>query len=110
MYDKLEEWYEQHPEARFGEIEAKARGQRRELMGEALQILINERDRGFQLEPVECEKCGQAMEFEGYREWTVKGLEGDTNLERAYYACPKCEGETLFPPRSQTQTAGRPLE
>lgn len=110
MYDKLEEWYDQHPEARFGEIEAEARRQRRELMGETLRILINERDTGFQLEPVECEKCGQAMEFERYGEWTVKGLEGDTILERAYYACPNCKGETLFPPRSQTQTARRSLE
>ncbi len=110
MYDKLEKWYDQHPEASFGEIEAEARRQRREMMGEALRILFNERDTGYQLEPSPCEKCGQAMEFERYGGRTVKGLEGDTILERAYYACPQCEGETLFPPGSQTQTTSRSLE
>ena len=43
MYDALEEWYDGHPEASFGEIEHKAREQRRELMGETLGILINTR-------------------------------------------------------------------
>jgi len=37
------------------------------------------------------------MEFQRYRGWTIYGLEGDTELERAYYVCPNCPGETLFP-------------
>jgi len=40
------------------------------------------------------------MGFEGYRCWEVHGLEGDTILERAYYVCPECEGQTIFPPGS----------
>lgn len=35
MFDELEGWYDRHPEASFGEIEEKARRQRRGLMGEA---------------------------------------------------------------------------
>jgi hypothetical protein len=38
------------------------------------------------------------MRFEGYRRWKVHGLEGDTELERAYYVCLECPGETIFPP------------
>jgi hypothetical protein len=110
MYDDLEDWYDQHPQASFGEIEAQARQERRQLMGEALRILVNERDTGFQLEPVECEACGQALEFVDYRGWRVRGLEGDTRLKRAYYVCSKCDGQTLFPPGPQTGTAPRPLE
>ena len=83
-----------------GEVEAEARRERRGLMGEVLRILVNERDTGFQWTPPICEKCGAGMEFERYRDWTVRGLEGDTQLKRAYYVCPNCKGETLFPPGS----------
>jgi hypothetical protein len=36
MYEQLEEWYDKHPQASFGKIEAEARKRRRELMGKAL--------------------------------------------------------------------------
>ena len=110
MYDQLENWYDEHPEASFGEVEAQARRQRRELMGETLRILVNERDTGYQLIAPKCEKCKAEMEFERYREWTVRGLEGDTRLKRAYYVCPNCKGETFFPPGPKTETESRPLE
>lgn len=110
MYDQLEDWYDEHPEASFGEVEAQARRRRRELMGETIQILVNERDTGYQLTGPKCEKCKAEMEFERYREWTVHGLEGDTRLKRAYYVCPNCKGETFFPPRPKTETESRPLE
>lgn len=110
MFERLEDWYDQHPEATFGEIEAEARQQRRQLMGQALALLINGRDPGFQLEAPLCQECGQSMDFARYRPWTVRGLEGDTVLRRAYYVCPQCAGETLFPPGSQTAVAGGSLE
>jgi hypothetical protein len=97
MYSQLEDWYEAHPNASFGEIEEEARKQRRELMGSGLGILVNGRDTGYQIEAPKCKKCGSEMEFEGYREWGLHGLEGDSKLERAYYVCPKCRGETIFP-------------
>jgi|YNPNPStandDraft_1061719.scaffolds.fasta_scaffold135465_2 ribosomal protein S27AE len=98
MVDELEEWYDAHPEATFGEIEAKARELRRGFMGKALAVLINGRDRGLQAQRPRCPQCGAEMKFAGYRDWEIHGLEGDTTLERAYYVCPKCPGETLFPP------------
>lgn len=110
MYDALEAWYDAHPEASFGEIEGEARQRRRALMGRALEILINGRDTGFQLQLPRCAVCGIEMDFEGYKDWTIYGLEGDTTLERAYYVCPECEGQGLFPPRPKTEAAQRPLE
>ena len=110
MYDQLEAWYDEHPGASFGELEAEARQRRRELMGKALAQLVNGRDTGAQVELPKCKQCGEEMEFEGYREWSIHGLEGDTRLERAYYVCPNCEGETLFPPGCETQTTSRSLE
>jgi hypothetical protein len=110
MYDELEAWYDKHPDATYGEIELEARRRRRELMGEGLEILINGRDSGYQVEGVHCSKCGAEMEFKGYPSWKISGLEGETKLERAYYVCPKCEGETIFPPGSETSIEGGSLE
>lgn len=98
MFEEMEEWYDEHPEATFGEIEAEARQQRRALMGEGLEVLVNGRDVGKGEEAPGCEKCGQKMRFKGYRRKRVVGLEGESTLERAYYVCPKCAGETVFPP------------
>jgi hypothetical protein len=110
MYTALEDWYDEHPEASFGEIEAEARRLRRELMGAGFAVLINGRDTGFQLEAPPCSVCGQAMEYKGHRRWGISGLEGETALMRAYYVCPECKGETLFPPGPETAAASRPLE
>jgi hypothetical protein len=110
MYAALEEWYDQHPEASFGEIEAEARDRRRELMGEGLAVLINGRDTGYQLEAPSSSACGQAMEYKGHRRWGVSGLEGETALLRAYYVCPECEGETFFPPGPEAAVERRSLE
>lgn len=110
MYEQLEEWYDKHPEASFGEIETEARKRRRELMGKALAQLVNGRDGGVQVDAPRCRQCDAEMEFEGYRKWGVHGLEGESELERAYYVCPHCEGETVFPPGSETEVTRRPLE
>jgi hypothetical protein len=98
MFDSLESWYETHPDASFGALEAEARVRRRTLMGATLEILVNGRDTGLQVPAPRCAHCGGVLTFEGYRRWGVQGLEGETVLERAYYVCPVCPGETLFPP------------
>ncbi len=98
-YDELERWYDAHPVASFEELEGVARGKRRELLGRGLAILVNGRDSGYQLTGQACPQCGEAMEYKGEKfKRTVHGLEGDTELERAYYVCPHCEGVTFFPP------------
>ena len=73
MYGVLEAWYDEHPEASFGEIEAEARRQRSALMGEGLAILINGRDTGYQLQAPPCSGCGQAMAYKGHRRWRISG-------------------------------------
>ncbi len=110
LYGQLEDWYDQHPGASFGEIETEARRMRRELMGVGLAVLINGRDTGFQWEAPTCPACGQALQFVGYRPWRVSGLEGETELQRAYYVCGECEAQTLFPPGSEVEVAGGSLE
>jgi hypothetical protein len=109
-FEHLEDWYDQHPEASFGELEAEARQQRRALMGRALALLINGREASQRAEPPLCPHCAQPMKLERYRRRTIYGLEGDTRLSRAYYRCPRCKGQTLFPPRPPTETACGSLE
>jgi len=110
MYATLEEWYDQHPEASLGEIEQEARRARRQMMGKTLEILINGRSPGESVKPPVCPACHEPMDLEDYRDWGVSGLEGETKLERAYYVCPRCEGQTLFPPGPDAAAAGGPLE
>ena len=104
MFDDLEGWYDEHLDASFGEIETEARKQRRELMGEAMGVLINGRDTGMQVEWLRCAKCGQARNLKGIGPGGVHGLEGDPELERALYVCPEWKGQAIFPPGSETST------
>jgi hypothetical protein len=98
-FEELEAWCDAHLDATFGEIEEEARKKRRELMGKALEIVVNGRDSGYQIEGIQCTKCGRGMEYKGEAfKRTIYSLEGDVRLERAYYVCPECEGETIFPP------------
>ena len=110
MFNQLEDWYEQHPNASFAELESQARAGRWALMGEVLAVLINGRMEGYQFEPPRCIACEQVMKFAGYRPRTIYGLEGDTQLSRAYYVCESCDEQTLFPPGSAIASARRPLE
>ncbi len=98
MFEELESWYDQNQEASFEEIEERGRRARRTMMGKALGIMINGRDVGKGKEAPQCEKCEKAMVFKDYRSRTVYGLEGETELERAYYICEVCEKQTFFPP------------
>ena len=99
-FEELEVWYDTNPEATFGEIEEEARKKRRELMEKALEILVNGRDSGYQIEGIQCTQCERRMKYKGEQfKRTVYSLEGDVPLERAYYVYPECEGEAVFPPR-----------
>lgn len=98
MFAEIEEWYDQNPEASFEEIEGQARKARRKMMGTGLGIVVNGRDVGKTEEAPRCDQCGEAMVFKDYRPKTIYGLEGETELERAYYVCGVCEKQTFFPP------------
>lgn len=103
-FEAMETWYDAHPDASYGEVEMEMRRRRRELMGSYTEILINGRDAGVQAEELpECAVCGRKMSFQGYNRWTIRGLECDATLERAYYLCPECEGQGFFPPGSKTE-------
>ena len=101
MFEEMENWYDENEAASFEEIEKRARQARRKLMGETIEILINGRDVGKTETGPKCEECGRKMKLKGYRRKMIVGLEGETELERAYYVCEEevCEKQTSFPPR-----------
>ena len=110
-YEELEAWYDARSEATFGEIEEEARKKRRELMGRALEILVNGRDSGYQMAGIQCGQCGRRMKYKGEQfKRTIYSLEGDVALERAYYVCPECEGEAIFPPGQEVGAEKGSLE
>lgn len=97
LWDELNSWYQQHSEATFKDIELHLRKLRRSLMGQTIPLLLAQGDLGATPDPPPCEKCGTQMEFKGYPEKEVEGLEGEGRLPRAYYVCPAC-GAGFFPP------------
>lgn len=102
VYRELEAWRDAHPDATYDEIEQEVRRRRPDLIGTFIELLINGRSTGMQPQAPCCPECGHEMSFEGYRTWRVRGLEGETALERAYYRCLRCKGQGFFPP-------GRPV-
>ncbi|MCS6847021.1 MAG: hypothetical protein RMN52_04825 [Anaerolineae bacterium] len=109
-FDELESWYDAHPNATFAEIEARARRVRQTLMGQGLEILVNQRRHEVEVHPPCCPTCGTAMTVKGRRGKWVEGLEGRSRIERNYYVCPNGCGQTDFPPRSRAGSANRSLE
>jgi hypothetical protein len=98
LFEEMEDWYDEHPEASFEAIEQRARESRRQMMGESLKIFVNGRDAGQLDQKPYCEECGQMMSYKGEVPKTVYGVEGETRLERAYYCCPNsCKGTAFFP-------------
>jgi hypothetical protein len=98
LFDEMEIWYDNNPDATFEALEDRARHSRRTMMGKALEIWINGRGTGKQSTRPRCPDCDQKMEDKGRVQKTVYGVEGDTQLQRTYYRCPnKCEAGAFFP-------------
>lgn len=99
MIEELRAWREENSEASFDEIAAQVTPRRRKMMGELLEVLARQHGSGMVPEGLECEVCGQLMRYKGELSRAVEHyLEGETELERAYYYCAHCEGG-FFPPR-----------
>jgi hypothetical protein len=93
MYEELRAWRRAHPEASFDEIAAQVTPRRRKIMGELLEVLARQHGSGAVPEGLVCDECGQAMRYKGEFSRDVEHyLEGETELERAYYYCAHCEG------------------
>ena len=97
MWEELHQWRAEHPEASFDEIAAQVTPRRRTLMGQLLEQLACQHGDGEVIEGLRCVECGEEMRYKGKGRREVEHLEGETELERAYYYCARCESG-LFPP------------
>ena len=98
IHEELYAWREAHPDASFDDIAAQVTPRRRELIGLWLEQLAKQHGSGAVAEGRVCERCGQPMSYKGEPKREVQHyLEGETQLERAYYYCDRCESG-LFPP------------
>jgi hypothetical protein len=99
VWDEFNDWYQDHPEATYDEMEGELGKRRRAILGDFLELSLRQGDLGAAPEAPACEKCGRRMVFKGYPEKEIHGLESDAKIPRAYYVCPTC-GIGLFPPGS----------
>jgi hypothetical protein len=97
MVEGLQGWREGHPEASFDEIANQVTPRRQALMGKLLEALARQHGNGVEVAGIACEVCGQAMVYKGEPRREIGHLEGETELQRAYYHCPHCKGG-VFPP------------
>jgi hypothetical protein len=105
LYAQLEDWYDQHPNASFGEFEIEARRVRQELMGHGLALVITGRETDARVKLPKCPQCCQSMEFTGYRPWSAASPVRETEIQPACYVCRACEKQTFIHPHLQSQTA-----
>lgn len=96
MDSELKGWRKAHPEARIDEMVAQVTWRRRRLMGQLVEELVGE-GQVEEPEPSYCPECGGVLEFRGKNKRCISHYEGETELERAYYYCPRCQ-RGLFPP------------
>ena len=106
MQAELVAWRLAHPEATMDEIAAQVTPRRRQVMGALLAKLALQTGDGYALEGLRCEHCGELMVYKGAPEREVLLSEGELDIARAYYHCPRCK-RGLFPPGS-TSGAGTP--
>lgn len=109
MRAEVKAWRAAHPNATLDEIAAQVTPRRRALMGAWLDELALQHGSGYELMGLRCECCGEAMVYKGTPDREVLLLEGDMELVRAYYHCPRCE-RGLFPPGSPTETGASQLD
>jgi hypothetical protein len=97
LWEQMDHWMDEHPEATLKEMEQHLRVLRREFGAKLVALQLLKRGAGVQDQPVACPQCGRRMEYKGILEKPVVGIEVEGKLPRAYYHCPHC-GEGLFPP------------
>jgi len=104
IHSELHTWREEHPEGSFDEIASQVTPRRRELMAVLLRQLAEQHGSGVEVNGVMCPECGREMTYRGDPSRGIGHyLEGEIELERAYYHCEHCHGG-IFPPGPASET------
>jgi len=100
LWEEIDRWMEEHPEATLKEIERYLRPLRRKFLARIVALQLLKRGAGVSLEAPRCSHCGRPMEYKGIRDRPTVGLELEGDLPEAYYYCPHC-GEGFSPLRQR---------
>lgn len=99
VFEEVQEWQKEHPQAKFVEIEAAIDQRLAKLRSQMLKDSTQGQPTNALTPNPECEKCGVRLQKRGKRSRRVLSERGENiELERDYLVCPKC-GVGLFPPR-----------
>lgn len=109
IWEEVDQWMEEHPEATLEELERFLRPLRRHLTAKLIALQLLKRGAGATPQPPLCPHCEQPMEYKGILEKTAIGLEFEGPLPRAYYHCPRC-AEGFFPPQPEVRVDAKRLE
>jgi uncharacterized protein with PIN domain len=97
ILEEVKEWKKAHPKAKYNELEEQVL-QARKRMGEALmQELLEEREEARPVPGPRCPECGAEMHYKGEKKRRVVSSIGETEVNRGYYYCSKCQ-RSIFPP------------
>jgi hypothetical protein len=97
LWEEMDRWMEEHPEATLKEIEQHLRPLRRRFTAQLVALQLLKRGAGVTVDPPVCPHCGQPMEYKGVVEKPATSLELEGPLPSAYYYCSRC-AEGFFPP------------
>lgn len=96
----MKEWREQHPKAKFAEIERETMKRMAELQARMLEeaAQMSEAKDWDESEAPLCPECGTPMVKRGQQKRDLQAQGGEeVHLERSYAVCPQC-GAGIFPP------------
>jgi len=98
LWEEMNRWWNEHPQATLKEIEQHLRPLRRRFGAKLVELQALQRGAGALDQLPRCPKCGQQMEDKGIQEKLAVGIEIEGRLPYAYYHCPHC-GEGFSPPQ-----------
>jgi hypothetical protein len=109
LIDELMEWSEETDRPNLTQIEDEILKLRQALSESMLETVIADQENQRPVPGPSCLKCGKEMQYKGDKPRQVTSRVGELKLERGYYYCSHCK-ESIFPPRSATESDGEALE
>jgi hypothetical protein len=107
--DKVLAWYEEHPDSTLREMEEQLEKIRLKILSQAIEGIVEMRSSGYEIEKVDCPRCGREMEYKGEKKRDKMTTVGEMSYARSHHWCASCE-EGFFPCGQSVAGGQQPLE
>lgn len=97
ILNEVQAWKEQHPQARFSEMEEQVLKVRKRFGEEMMRELLEGRAEAHPVPGPRCPECRKEMHYKGEKKRRVVSSIGETRVNRGNYYCSKCR-RSVFPP------------